>query len=200
MFKLILATFLATFSLSVIADGDSERGKSLTQACAACHGADGNSPAGAFPSIAGQQPKYLLKQLNDIKSGARSAPLMTGQLDALSETDLMDISAYFAGQTPKGGAAKPELVDLGESIYRSGIARKSIAACTACHLPQGEGNNPAAFPALAGQWPEYTEAQLKAFRTGDRHNDGEGKMMQSTALDLSDEEIAAVASYLYGLR
>lgn len=199
MFKLIVATLLVVSSISVFGEGNPEHGKSISQACGACHGADGNSPAGSFPSIAGQQPKYLLKQLKDIKSGARSAPLMTGQLDALSDGDLADLAAYFASQTRKGGVAKPELVDLGESIYRSGIQRKSIAACTACHLPQGEGNNPAAFPALAGQWPEYTEAQLKAFRVGDRHNDGEGKMMRSTALDLSDEEIAAVASYLYGL-
>ena len=199
MFKLIIAIFLSSLSISVMAEGNPEHGKSISQACAACHGADGNSPAGSFPSIAGQQPKYLLKQLKDIKSGDRSAPLMTGQLDAFTDDDLSDLAAYFAGQTRKGGAAKPELVALGETIYRAGIKRKKIAACSACHLPQGEGNNPAGFPALAGQWPEYTEAQLKAFRVGDRHNDGDGRMMQSTAMDLSDTEITAVASYLYGL-
>ncbi|MBL4679785.1 MAG: cytochrome c4 [Pseudomonadales bacterium] len=199
MFKLIVATLLLVSSISVFAEGNPEHGKSISQACAVCHGADGNSPAGSFPSIAGQHPKYLLKQLKDIKSGARAAPLMTGQLEAFSEDDLADLAAYYASQTPKGGAAKPELVALGESIYRSGIKRKSIAACTACHLPQGEGSNLAGFPALAGQWPEYTETQLKAFRVGDRHNDGDGKMMRTTSLDLSDREIAAVASYLYGL-
>ncbi|MFT6750419.1 MAG: cytochrome c553 [Candidatus Azotimanducaceae bacterium] len=203
MFKLIVAIFLSTLlsalSISVMAEGNPEQGKSISQACAVCHGADGNSPVGSFPSIAGQQPRYLLKQLKDMKSGDRSAPLMTGQLDAFSEEDLSDLAAYFAGQTRKGGAAKPELVALGETIYRAGIKRKNIAACSACHLPQGEGNNPAGFPALAGQWPEYTEAQLKAFRVGDRHNDGDGRMMRSTAMDLSDTEITAVASYLYGL-
>jgi len=85
-------------------------------------------------------------------------------------------------------------------VYRSGVKRKKIAACTACHLPAGEGNNLAGFPALAGQWPEYTMAQLRAFRQGDRHNDGDSKMMRQTAMDLSDDEIEAVASYIYGLR
>jgi len=79
------------------------------------------------------------------------------------------------------------------------VKRKQIAACTACHSPTGQGNGPAAFPALSGQWPEYTEAQLKAFRSGERTNDGDDQMMRLSAMDLSDREIAAVASYIYGL-
>jgi cytochrome c553 len=75
-----------------------------------------------------------------------------------------------------------------------------VAACTACHSPTGQGNALATFPRLAGQWAEYTEAQLKAFRVGERKNDGESKMMRLSAMDLNDREIAAVASYLAGLR
>ncbi|MBV1878571.1 MAG: cytochrome c4 [Pseudomonadales bacterium] len=200
MYRLIILLILTISVAQVKAEGDVSRGKALTNACVACHGVDGNSPAGAFPSIAGQHTKYLLKQLNDIKTKKRAAPLMTGLLDNMSAQDLEDIAAYFADQKHKTGAAKAELVKLGESIYRAGIKRKKIAACSACHLPQGEGLNLAGFPALAGQWPEYIEAQLKAFRTGARDNDGEGRMMRNTALDLSDEEIAAVASYIYGLK
>lgn len=200
MYRLIIATVLTLTFQTVFAEGNANRGKNLTQVCVACHGVDGNSIVGTFPSIAGQQPKYLFKQLKDIKSGERAAPLMIGQLNSMSDGDLEDIAAYYASQERKGGSAKPELVELGESIYRAGIKRKKIAACTACHLPGGEGSNLAGFPALAGQWPEYTESQLKAFRQGLRHNDGDSRMMQSTALDLSDDEIAAVASYLYGLR
>lgn len=200
MFKVGIAIVMWALSVSTFADGDAARGKELTAACAACHGQDGNSPAGSFPSIAGQQPKYLLKQLQDIKSGERAAPLMMGQLDNMSEQDLVDISAYYAEQTGKGGAAKPELAELGETIYLSGVQRKGIAACTACHLADGSGNNSAKFPALAGQWPEYTVTQLKAFRSGERHNDGDGKMMRTVAMDLSDDEIDAVANYLYGLQ
>jgi cytochrome c553 len=136
----------------------------------------------------------------DIKSGERAAPLMAGQLNSISDRDLEDIAAYYAAQERQFGTTKADLVELGESVYRSGVKRKEIAACTACHLPTGEGNNLAGFPALAGQWPEYTEQQLRDFRQGDRHNDGDSKMMRQTAMDLSDDEIRAVASYIYGLR
>ena len=200
MYRFIIGIILVIAGTTALAEADAARGKALTLTCAACHGVDGNSPAGAFPSIAGQNHDYLVKQIHDIKDGRREAIVMTGMLDALSDQDIEDIAAYFAGQQVKGGAAKPELVALGETIYRAGISRKQIAACTACHSPDGSGNNAAKFPHLAGQWPEYTEAQLKLFRTGTRHNDGEGKMMRSTSMDLSDEEIKAVASYIYGLR
>ncbi|MFT5560407.1 MAG: cytochrome c553 [Sulfitobacter sp.] len=200
MFRVVIGMVLTALSLSVYADGDPVRGETLTATCVACHAEDGNSPAGSFPSIAGQHPKYLLKQLRDIKSGARSAVLMTGILDNMTDQDLIDLSAFYAEQTAKGGSAKPELAELGETIYLAGIKRKGIAACTACHLPNGSGNNAASFPVLAGQWPEYTAAQLKAFRSGMRANDGDGKMMRTIAMDLSDAEIEAVASYLYGLK
>ncbi len=190
---------MALISASAMAQGDPAKGKEMTTVCAACHGADGNSPAGAFPSVAGQNSRYLVKQMQEIKSGERSSPVMTGLLDNLGDQDLEDIAAYYEGQAAKPGAAKADLVRLGETIYRAGVKRKSIAACTACHSPTGQGNGPAGFPTLAGQWPEYTEAQLRAFRSGERTNDGDSRMMRITAMDLSDEEIVAVSSYIYGL-
>ncbi|MEX0942833.1 MAG: c-type cytochrome [Pseudomonadales bacterium] len=197
--SLIGITFLLV-SVTTIAAGDPERGAALNTVCTACHGADGNSPAPSFPSIAGQGEAYLAKQMREMKSGARSPGAMAGIMDMVPDGDIDDLAAYYATQERKVGAARPELVALGETIYRAGIKRKNIAACTACHSPQGQGVDAATFPALAGQWPEYTEAQLKAFRDGERHNDGDAKMMRMTAMDLSDREIAAVASYLYGLR
>lgn len=196
---LVLAAFLS-LSTGAAAQGNAEAGKALTGACIACHGEDGNSLVGAFPNIAGQTRQYLLKQLREIQSGERPVPTMTGMLDNLSAQDLEDIAAYYASNERAYGAANAELAQLGESIYRTGIKRKSIAACTACHSPTGTGNGPAGFPALAGQWPDYTEQQLKAFRDGARHNDGDAGMMRATAEDMSDREIAAVAAYLYGLR
>jgi len=188
------------FASLALAHGDPDAGQKLTAVCSACHGTDGNSPAGTFPSIAGQNARYLAKQLRDIRDRERSAPLMTGLLDALSDSDLEDIAAGYASRQVKGGVAKPELVATGEEIYRAGIKRKKIAACSACHSPTGQGNDPAVFPALAGQWPEYLEAQLRAFRSGERTNDGESRMMRLTAMDMSDKEIQAVSSYIYGLR
>ncbi|MFT4676077.1 MAG: cytochrome c553 [Patiriisocius sp.] len=200
MFRIVLGMVLSAFCLSAVAEGNPSRGKELSATCVACHAEDGNSPAGSFPSIAGQQPKYLLKQLRDIKSGARSAPLMMGQLDNSSDQDLLDMATYYSEQTMKGGAANSELSELGETVYLAGIKRKGVAACTACHQPDGAGIDAAVFPALSGQWPEYTATQLKAFRSGARANDGDGKMMRTVAMDLSDAEIEAVASYLYGLQ
>lgn len=199
MTRVLIGLLISIAALTAFAEGDADRGKTLIATCTACHGADGNSPAAVFPSLAGQNPKYMVKQLVDIKNGDRDSPQMTGLLTNLDRQDFEDIAAYYASQEPKVGAADEELVALGETIYRAGIKRKNIAACTGCHMPQGQGNNPAAFPALAGQWPGYLEAQLKSFRVGERTNDGEGGMMQSIARDMSDEEIEAVANYLYGL-
>ena len=200
MYKLIMTLGLVLVSAGVLAAGDVTRGEGLTATCVACHGTDGNSPAGSFPNIAGQSESYLYKQLVDIQSGARSAVLMTGILDGLKPQDLADLATYYAAQAPAQGAADPALVALGESIYNAGIARKKVAACTGCHSPTGQGNGLAKFPMLAGQWAEYTEAQLKAFRSGARGNDGDSKMMRISAMDLSDPEIKAVSSYIAGLR
>ena len=197
--RYIFATILFLCSLCAFASGDPKRGESLTLVCSACHGVDGNSPLGSFPNIAGQNQKYLLKQLREIKSGARAAMMMTGILDNLDDQQLMDIAAFYSQHEEKIGQANPELLELGESIYLAGIKRKNVAACAACHSPNGSGNGPAGFPMLRGQWPEYTIAQLKAFRSGQRHNDGDSRMMRLTAMDLSDQEIEAVATYLYGL-
>ena len=200
MYKLMIMLGLFLVSAGVLAAGDAKQGEALTATCLACHGSNGNSLTGSFPNIAGQNEAYLYQQLVDIQTGARSAVLMTGILDGLTPQNLEDLAAYYASQTPAQGAADPALVALGESIYKAGIARKKVAACTGCHSPTGQGNGLAKFPMLAGQWAEYTEAQLKAFRSGARGNDGDSRMMRISAMDLSDPEIKAVASYIAGLR
>jgi len=200
MKKIIMFAVLAFMAPMSHAEYDAAKGKDLTVTCLACHGEAGNSPASMFPNIAGQNAQYLLKQLLEIQSGQRQVLTMTGILDNLSESDLSDIAAYYESQPRNQGMAKQDLVELGESIYRAGIPRKNIAACTACHSPTGNGNGPAVFPALAGQWPEYTVAQLKSFQSGERHNDGDSQMMRSTAMDMNEKEMTAVASYLFGLK
>ena len=197
--SLLLGALFLVAAGESFAEGDAERGKALSTTCMACHGPDGNSIVGTFPNIAGQNAKYFVKQMQDMQTKKRDAPLMMAMQYNFDQQQLEDIAAWYSSQTTKVGAADPELVELGEVIYRSGVKRKQIAACTACHSPTGQGNGPAAFPALSGQWPEYTEAQLKAFRSGERTNDGDDQMMRISAMDLSDREIAAVASYIYGL-
>jgi cytochrome c553 len=198
--KKIVACILMTFGWMSLAHaaGDAAAGQGKTAVCAACHGADGNSMIGNFPKLAGQGERYLVKQMNDIRSGARPVVEMTGMLDSLSDQDMADIGAYFASQTGSIGATKPELVEAGEMMYRAGNAAKSIAACTACHSPTGAGMAQAGFPALGGQHAAYISKQLKAFRTETRTND-DAKIMRQVAALMSDKEIEAVSSYIQGL-
>jgi cytochrome c553 len=198
--KKIVACFLMTFGLVGMAHaaGDAAAGQGKTAVCAACHGADGNSMVPNFPKLAGQGERYLVKQMQDIKSGVRVVPEMTGMLNAMSDQDMADIAAYFASQAGSIGAAKPELAAAGEMLYRAGNAAKGIAACTACHSPTGAGNAQAGFPALGGQHAAYTAKQLMNFRTETRNND-DAKIMRQVAALLSDKEIEAVSSYIQGL-
>ncbi|MBV1914543.1 MAG: cytochrome c4 [Pseudomonadales bacterium] len=200
MRKLTLGiVLLLGFSSTVAAEADIAAGQAKSAICGACHGADGNSMIGLFPKLAGQNVRYLVKQMEDIKSGDRAIPEMTGQLDAYTDQDMENVAAYFASQTIKLGKAKPELVALGEQLYRAGSKRKAVSACTACHSPTGSGNAPAGFPSLKGQHAEYTAGQLKAFRSEKRHNDAD-KVMRNNAELLSDKDIEALASYISGLR
>lgn len=206
---IIIALGLALGFTNVALAGDAAAGKDMTLVCFACHGADGNSLAPTFPKLAGQNEKYLLKQLNDIKSGARPVPTMAGQLDVMSADDLANIAAYYAAQKGSGGQGDADKIALGQKVYRAGVSSAGVAACAACHGPRGSGNGPAGFPALAGQHADYIADQLRKFRSGAqntleqdpnaRTNDGDGGMMRDVAARMSDNEIDAVASYIAGL-
>ena len=171
----------------------------VTKVCAACHAADGNSASPVNPVLAGQHADYVLKQLVNFKSGERKNPVMLGMSATLSPQDMKNLGAYFEGQKAKARAAKnPDLVKVGQQIYRGGLMAKGVAACASCHGPSGAGI-PAQFPRVAGQYAEYTAAQLQAFRSGERANDP-NRMMRDIAVKLSDQEIKAVSEYMAGLR
>ncbi len=176
----------------------------VTQVCAACHATDGNSTQAANPVLAGQHAEYTLKQLMNFKPqggkpAVRPHAMMAGMVANLAADDMRNLAAYFESQKPKPRAARDaELVKLGQAIYRGGMLSRGVAACSSCHGPNGAGV-PAQFPRLAGQYAEYTAAQLKAFRSGERANDP-NRMMRAVAEKLSDKEIAAVAEYISGLR
>ncbi|WP_295802385.1 c-type cytochrome [uncultured Microbulbifer sp.] len=208
--KAALALGMVAAAQMAHAAGDASAGQAKAAACAACHGADGNSPAPTFPKIAGLGEKYLLKQMHDIKSGARQVPEMVGQLDNMSDQDLADIAAYFASQNIQlsGSEAFSVMLNngdnvdglaLGREIFRAGNSASNVPACMGCHSPTGKGNAPAGYPRLSGQYAEYVEKQLKAFRAGTRANDGDNRIMRSVAKPLSDAEIKAVANYVAGL-
>ena len=181
------------------------RGQQISgQVCAACHGADGNSPLAPNPILAGQHAEYTQKQLANFKAqggkpAERPSTVMAGMVANLSADDMRHLGAYFESQKPRPRAARDaELAKLGQAIYRGGIVTKGVAACSACHGPNGAGV-PAQFPRLAGQFSEYTAVQLKAFRSGERANDP-NRTMRALAEKLSDREIAPVAEYISGLR
>jgi cytochrome c553 len=185
--------------------GDPAKAQQLVSSvCAACHGADGNSAIPTNPSLAGQHPEYAFKQLTNFKADAgknpeRPSPVMTAIVANMSREDMANAALYFSGQEAKPRAARnPDLVKLGQTIYRGGILSKGVAACASCHGPNGAGM-PAQFPRVAGQHAQYTADQLKAFRAGARTNDP-NRMMRLIALKLSDREIDAVAQYVQGLR
>jgi cytochrome c553 len=170
---------------------------SYTAVCAACHGADGNSGTPANPKLAQQHPEYLVKQLQEFKSGKRANAVMSGMAATLSDADMKNIAYWLYSKPAKTGFAKDkELVALGESIYRGGIADRQISACSGCHSPNGAGI-PAQYPRLSGQHADYTVAQLTGFRDGVRKN---ALQMTQVAAKLNDREIKAVADYIAGLR
>jgi cytochrome c553 len=193
-----LAVALASVALPARAAGDAAAGQARAVTCAACHGVDGNSLNPEWPSLAGQHESYVVKQLQAFKSGARQNVLMSGQAMALSDQDMADIAAWFAGQKPAAKTADPALVDVGQRLYRGGNKEAGVPACIACHGPDGLGNLTAAWPMVAGQQANYTAAQLAAYRSGERKTDGDTQIMRNVAARLTDDEIKAVASYIQG--
>ncbi len=205
----LAATVLLAVCGAVQAQGapkkvDLAKGQQIaSQACAACHGADGNATGPANPKLAGQHAEYLYKQLVNFvpKPGAKQAErvnaIMMGFASTLSDDDKRNVAAYYASQTKKPSSAKDKaLVELGQQIYRGGIPGKQVPSCAGCHGPAGAGM-PAQYPRLAGQWAEYTESQLVQFRGGQRMNSAQ---MTAISARLSDREIKAVSDYVAGLR
>ena len=172
--------------------------------CAACHAADGNSPAAANPKIAGQFPEYLHKQLKNFKVPAgkkaeRDNPVMAGMVANLSDDDMRNLAAYYASQKLKPeGAKDKDLAARGQKVYRGGNLATGVAACAGCHGPTGAGI-PGQYPRISGQFASYLESQLLAFKTGTRANDANG-MMRGVATRMTEAEIKAVAEYASGLR
>ncbi|MYF10985.1 MAG: cytochrome c4 [Gammaproteobacteria bacterium] len=183
--------------------GDPAAGQALSLACSACHGMDGATGLDpTYPDLAGQNERYMLRQMQLIQSNERPILLMTGQLTGKSEQDLENLAAYYAslpGKIKQAGG-DDEAIAQAQAIYRGGILERRVPACMACHSPSGGGNAPAGFPRLRGQPAAYTEIQLKAFREGERRTDEDyGGMMRDAVRGLTDKEISLLADYLQGL-
>lgn len=182
--------------------GDMAKGKLIaSQVCFACHGLDGNGTEPTnpeFPKLAGKQAGYLLKQLNDIKSGKRKDEIMSGIVANLSADDMANLAVYFAAQKNKPNKVKnPELLELGKKYYSEGNSEVGVPACYGCHQPDASGTD--AYPHLAGQHAAYVYKQLKRFSTGEREND-RGLVMQSLSMRMSDAEMKAVSEYIMSIK
>jgi cytochrome c553 len=178
---------------ALYSNGDPSRG---VTACLTCHGPKGQSAVGTWPKLSAQHAAYTAKQLKNFKEGTRANPVMMGMAATLTEQDMQNIGAYLAKQPLSQGVAQNKnTIELGQSIYRGGIAAKGVPACAACHSPTGAGI-PAQYPLLGGQWADYTNAQLLAFREGVRKNSSQ---MTTIATKLSDQEMKAVSDYIAGL-
>jgi cytochrome c553 len=176
----------------------------VTSVCAACHGADGNSPTAANPNLAGMPAEYITVQLMHFQAGIRTNAVMQGMAATLSPEDMKQLGVFFAGQKAKVvGAKDASLLKAGQRLYRGGDAGSGVPACSACHAPTGAGM-PKNYPRLSGQYADYTYAQLKAFKSGERGADKDGKdangrIMATIAAKMTDAQMKAVAEYASGL-
>ena len=202
-FSVLLAALLGLCSAHVFAAGNAAAGQAKSLVCASCHGENGaNVIDPSYPQLAGQNEKYLARQLKMYQSGERDVALMTAQLIGKSEQDLDDLAAYYASQPAESSEAtgSDAEIALAQQIYKGGIASKGVAACSSCHGPGGAGNAQAGFPRISGQSVQYTAAQLIAYREGERKSDEVyGGMMRGVSRGLSDREIAALSDYISGL-
>ena len=198
--QLLVGSLLAIVLINP-AYSDVAKGKELSGSCVACHGENGISLNPVWPKLAGQNPKYLATQLHEFKKGPegnRNNAVMYGIAMTLSDSDINNLSDYYASLKPTVGVVKDDYLELGRNIYRGGNMDIKMQACMSCHGPNGQGNYAAAIPMLSGQHSQYTYQQLKKFQASTRSNDY-NKMMRNIVHRMTDEEMKAVASYIEGL-
>ena len=190
-----LTCLLAFISISAntYASGDPAAGQQKSELCQGCHGMDGNSFNPEWPDLAGQNSKYLARQIRDFQSGARVDPTMSGMVAGLEAADIADIAAWFSQQKPVPEEGEGNAT--GSKLYRGGNRYSQVPACAGCHGPNGVGNGPGAIPLLAGQKADYTAKTLRDYKSGARTNDV-NSIMQNIAAKMTDKEIEAVAAHI----
>jgi cytochrome c553 len=199
---LSFALMLVSTSSIVHANGDATAGKIKSASCASCHGEDGNSVVGSFPKLAGQHPSYLIKQLQEFKTGTRDDAMMSAMAKSLTEQDMADIAAYYAEQKVSNDTLPPSAIEeekKGSDLYRNGDLAREVSACIACHGPMAEGNKPAAFPALKSQHADYLIKTLTDYKNGTRSKNSENPMVM-IAKKMTEEEIKDLAYHISIMR
>ncbi len=214
--KLLALSITLAFSIAPTlsnAEGSIDAGKDIATSCEGCHGVDGNSMVPIYPKLAGQHAAYLVQQLQDFKEGSRNDPMMASFAASLDDQSMRDVAAFYSSKKISVNQApylEPEddddenvdnsaeintLITLGGDLYRNGNLKSKVSACIACHGPSGEGNKPAAYPALYSQQSDYLIKTLTDFKNGDRTNDTDSPM-HMIAKKMSKKEIQAVSFYI----
>jgi cytochrome c553 len=190
-FRILILVLVALNVFSISAHAQNiEAGKKKAEACAACHGVDGNAVATMFPTLAGQNARYLYLQLKDYKEGRRQNPMMSAMAANLAKEDMQDLAAYFASQKQQRSTFKadPERI-------KAGAAKAEESLCAMCHMGGMSGQNE--IPRVAGQHPDYVLMQLKNFKSRERHNDAGN--MTSLAQTLSENDMENLAHWISSL-
>jgi cytochrome c553 len=188
-------------TLATIALGSDSRGAFIALNCSVCHGERGVNSAPGIPMLAGMDAPALYKQLADYRSGKRSSGAMHGIALALSDQAAADVATYYARQSgglpvvtgvsvPSGGHGL-KASDPATRLVFAGDPARGIAACAACHGPDGYKLG---APALMSQDSVYLQTQLAAFAQGSRRNDI-NEQMRSIAMALTDVERQGVARF-----
>jgi cytochrome c553 len=163
------------------AKADPVRGKAISYTCLGCHGVPGYKnayPNYSVPELKGQHPEYLVSALKEYRSGERSHFTMHSQAEELSDQDMSDIAAFFAGTPLAAG-------------HRDASRVPQVAGlCVSCHGADGVGITPL-YPTLAGQHADYIVRALDEYQKGARKN----PIMATFVAKLTGEQIEALADY-----
>ena len=205
IYKAIVVCLIA-LSLPVFVSADEEAiksGEKKAMLCTACHGVE-NSNNPEWPNLSQQSKKYLVEQLHAFRDGIRNNALMSSQAIGLSDEDINDLASYYNNVKSKRGVlpADDSNIELGQKIYRGGIADRAVPACISCHGPNGLGIDRTGYPKISGQHSIYTLSRLKDYKEGYDDRDSVSKnysIMSSISFKLSNLEMKALSEYLQGL-
>src|SRR5580704_3803043 len=170
---------------AAVPPGNPAHGKAISYTCLGCHGIDGYKnayPMYSVPKLEGQNADYLAAALHGYRDGDRAHVTMHAQASTLSDQDIVDIAAYFAG--------KP-LVTTGKA---PGSVPQAATLCVSCHGQDGVAIAPM-YPSLAGQHEDYLVRALDEYRKGGRKN----PIMKGFVATLKDRDVAVIAQYFSGL-
>lgn len=192
MRSIAIAALLAGAILSLVAPLSFAQDISAKLAvCGACHGPDGNSTMAGTPSLAGQPKIFLENNLIMIREGIRDIPVMKGQLDGLSDSQIIALAKFYSAQTLKPVPGKRD-----EALYERGQFLSKQALCGTCHLPDYVGREQ--MPRLAGQREDYLLHTMRQFRNNQAI--GRDTIMAASLYGMNDDDLKAIAQYLSQLK